>query len=171
MAPSASMSAMAGVVGSVTTDTDHISVVDRWMDSRGEMDRWQAPIHEVNDDDWQKNFRFSEALGSGGFGVVTRATHIKTGTDVAIKMVYDRTDDGKPSAKSESVRREIETMRRMDHPHIVSLIEVATMTAIVINKKTMLAIPNVRTIRTTNNNNNNSHRNKRFNNKKIISSI
>jgi len=124
MAPSASMSAMAGVVGSVTTDTDHISVVDRWMDSRGEMDRWQAPIHEVNDDDWQKNFRFSEALGSGGFGVVTRATHIKTGTDVAIKMVYDRTDDGKPSAKSESVRREIETMRRMDHPHIVSLIEV-----------------------------------------------
>ncbi|KAG8457923.1 hypothetical protein KFE25_011989 [Diacronema lutheri] len=114
---------MAEITGTAS-DSTTISAVGAWVASRGKPDRWRAPVHEVSSDAWKSAFAFAEPLGSGGFGTVTHASHLATGTDVAIKLVYDRTDDGKPSAKSESVRREIETMRRMDHPGIVALIEV-----------------------------------------------
>ena len=118
--PTVSMAEITGTASDSTT----ISAVGAWVASRGKPDRWRAPVHEVSSDAWKSAFAFAEPLGSGGFGTVTHASHLATGTDVAIKLVYDRTDDGKPSAKSESVRREIETMRRMDHPGIVALIEV-----------------------------------------------
>lgn len=66
----------------------------------------------------------ARASACAGFGSVTLATHIKSGTDVAVKLVFDRSEGGKPTAKSESVRNEIETLRRMSHPAIVSLAEV-----------------------------------------------
>lgn len=114
---------MAEITGTAT-DGESRSVVARWLEGRGKTDHWKAPVHEVESAEWRSAFAFAEGLGSGGFGTVTHAVHTATGTNVAIKLVYDRTDDGKASAKSESVRREIETMRRMDHPAIVSLIEV-----------------------------------------------
>lgn len=118
-----SFASMAEITGTVM-DGDVKSSVPRWQLSRGKTDHWKAPVHEVSDDSWRAEFAFHEVLGHGGFATVTRATHIQSGTEVAVKLVMDRTEDGKPSAKSESVRREIDTMRRMDHPSIVSLIEV-----------------------------------------------
>lgn len=113
---------MAELTGTAV-DGESVSAVPRWLERRGG-GGWVAPVHEVAGDEWKAAFRFAEPLGSGGFGSVTRATHLGTGTDVAIKLVYDRTDDGAPSAKSESVRREVEGMRRLDHPAVVALLEV-----------------------------------------------
>jgi len=116
---------MSDVTGT-STDTNGTSAVPQWLDSRGGAGagRWRAPVHSVATAEWKDQFSFQGAIGSGGFGSVTRATHKGTGTQVAIKLVYDRTDDGRPTGKSESVRHEIETMRRLDHSSVVSLVEV-----------------------------------------------
>lgn len=65
-------------------------------------------------------YRISEAIGRGGMGAVYRGVHAKTGQPVAVKLI------GNTVADDQRFRRrfadEIETLKRLKHPNIVSLI-------------------------------------------------
>ena len=57
-------------------------------------------------------------LGEGGVGVVYRARHARSGVSVALKTVRVRT-----AAHLTSVRREILTLHRLNHPGIVRILD------------------------------------------------
>lgn len=64
-------------------------------------------------------------IGHGAFGHVHRAVHTLSGTAVAIKVipVPSRGTAESERAFEENVKRELETMRHLSHPHIISVIE------------------------------------------------
>ncbi|KAI9008272.1 kinase-like domain-containing protein [Gaertneriomyces semiglobifer] len=62
------------------------------------------------------NYVFGRTIGEGTYGKVKLATHMLTGTQVAIKIV--------DSIHAPIVMREIETWRHMHHPNIIRLFEV-----------------------------------------------
>jgi len=57
-----------------------------------------------------------KTLGQGAYGVVKQGVHWKSNELVALKII--------PEEHLKTVRTEIETMRLLDHPHIVKLIDV-----------------------------------------------
>lgn len=65
-------------------------------------------------------YRIGESIGHGGMGTVYRGVHEKTGEPVAVKLI------GHNVADDQRFRRrfagEIETLKRLKHPNIVSLI-------------------------------------------------
>ncbi len=65
-------------------------------------------------------YRIGEPLGRGGMGTVYHGTHAQSGQQVAVKLI------GSTVADDSRFRRrfadEIETLKRLKHPHIVSLI-------------------------------------------------
>jgi len=65
-------------------------------------------------------YRIGESIGRGGMGTVYRGTHEKSGQPVAVKLI------GHTVADDQRFRRrfadEIETLKRLKHPNIVSLI-------------------------------------------------
>lgn len=65
-------------------------------------------------------YRIGESIGRGGMGTVYRGTHEKSGQPVAVKLI------GHTVADDPRFRRrfadEIETLKRLKHPNIVSLI-------------------------------------------------
>ena len=74
----------------------------------------------------KKNYDIGEALGSGNFTVVKKATrktdgegNIAKGKVVAIKII----DKAKVEDMGD-VEREIEIMGKVDHPNIIKLVEV-----------------------------------------------
>lgn len=67
------------------------------------------------------NYRLGKTLGIGAFGKVKAAQHILTGVKVAIKIIGRQSID---DSAAEKVRREINIMRLLSHPHIVRLYEV-----------------------------------------------
>ncbi|KAK8631307.1 hypothetical protein V6N13_080061 [Hibiscus sabdariffa] len=67
-------------------------------------------------------YEVERVLGCGAFAKVYQARHVKTGETVAIKALCKRkVVRGKPMAQ---VKREIDIMRRLNHPNIIKLIEV-----------------------------------------------
>ncbi|CAI9301453.1 unnamed protein product [Lactuca saligna] len=67
------------------------------------------------------NYRMGKTLGIGAFGRVKVAQHILTGVKVAIKILARQSIN---DSAAEKVRREINIMRLLSHPHIVRLYEV-----------------------------------------------
>ncbi|XP_024980723.1 SNF1-related protein kinase catalytic subunit alpha KIN10-like isoform X1 [Cynara cardunculus var. scolymus] len=67
------------------------------------------------------NYRLGKTLGIGAFGKVKAAQHILTGVKVAIKILARQSFH---DYAAEKVRREINIMRLLSHPHIVRLYEV-----------------------------------------------
>jgi serine/threonine protein kinase len=67
------------------------------------------------------NFKFREVLGTGGYGVVWRATHTLLNVDVAIKVVEKIRLDQDDSRTRFS--REVGILQKMDHPFVPALIQ------------------------------------------------
>jgi len=62
-------------------------------------------------------FELQEKLGVGGMGIVYRATYLKTGQDVAVKVLApDLTADPKLARR---FQREMDILKKLRHPHIV----------------------------------------------------
>lgn len=69
----------------------------------------------------EKVYKLGETLGKGSFGVVKEVTHITSGQQYAMKMV----NKDKPGSTSiQLLEREIEVLNRVNHPHLIQLIEV-----------------------------------------------
>lgn len=62
-------------------------------------------------------FRLEYQLGAGGMGIVYRATYLKTGQSVAVKVLSpDLTADPKLAKRFE---REMSILKKLQHPHII----------------------------------------------------
>ncbi|KAL1538057.1 cAMP-dependent protein kinase [Salvia divinorum] len=64
-----------------------------------------------------RNYRVGRELGSGSFASVRIAQHVRTGHNVAVKIINRHHTD-------EIVRREIDLFRLCAHPHVVRMYEV-----------------------------------------------
>ncbi|XP_057786202.1 SNF1-related protein kinase catalytic subunit alpha KIN10-like [Salvia miltiorrhiza] len=69
------------------------------------------------------HYKIGKTLGIGAFGKVKLAVHTLTGIKVAIKIL-DRLTIDTQGHQAEKVRKEMNIMRQLDHPHIVRLLEV-----------------------------------------------
>ncbi|CAF1066600.1 unnamed protein product [Brachionus calyciflorus] len=67
-------------------------------------------------------FDFVKVLGKGTYGKVKLANDKRTGKQVAIKIIHKNRIENKQDLAR--VRREIEFMSRLNHPHIVKILEV-----------------------------------------------
>ncbi|KAL3841135.1 hypothetical protein ACJIZ3_025726 [Penstemon smallii] len=67
------------------------------------------------------HYKFGKTLGSGTFAEVKLAVHTLTGLNVAIKILNRQSLD---NTEAEKMRREINIMRQLCHPHVVRLFEV-----------------------------------------------
>jgi serine/threonine protein kinase len=68
-----------------------------------------------------RDYQVSAFIGKGGHGAVYRAAHLKTGADVAIKVLLPEHGDDAELAKR--LLQEAEIVRELHHPHIVPLLE------------------------------------------------
>ncbi|XP_051151127.1 SNF1-related protein kinase catalytic subunit alpha KIN10-like [Andrographis paniculata] len=66
-------------------------------------------------------YKLGKTLGHGAFGKVKLAVHTLTGIKVAIKILERQSID---EYEAQKVRKEIDIMRQLFHPHIVRLFEV-----------------------------------------------
>jgi len=73
-------------------------------------------------DDISKMYQLGDELGRGRFSVVQHATHLKENQSYAVKVVENKSlaDD----ENLEALETEIDILRQLDHPYIVSLKEV-----------------------------------------------
>src|SRR5690242_20452488 len=67
-------------------------------------------------------YKIGETLGHGSFGKVKKAKHMLTGVEVAIKII-NRSKLKSPEM-SDKVRREVQILKMLKHPHIIRLYEV-----------------------------------------------
>ena len=65
-------------------------------------------------------YKFEKTLGSGQFGLVKMATHLKTGVKVAIKQVKKK---NMTHVEVFQQRIEIEVLKMCQHPNIISLLD------------------------------------------------
>ena len=63
-------------------------------------------------------FKLGPVLGNGGFGFVKQAS--LGGKDYAMKVLIN---DGWTETDEEMVRKEIEIMEKLDHPHLIKYLE------------------------------------------------
>jgi serine/threonine-protein kinase len=63
-------------------------------------------------------YRLSEMLGSGGTGEVYLGTHVETGAEVAVKVLFAGAEERDVVAR---FRREAETLERVRSPHVVRI--------------------------------------------------
>lgn len=70
-----------------------------------------------------KHFKLVHRLGRGGFGVVWKATDNRTGQPVAVKMLPHQSSI--TPAMTESLRRECEVLKTLEHPNICRVLEFA----------------------------------------------
>ncbi|MCA8925343.1 MAG: serine/threonine protein kinase, partial [Planctomycetes bacterium] len=66
-------------------------------------------------------YHLEETLGSGGMGVVYRAVDPRDGREVAIKTLLS--DRRASEASRQRTRRELEALRRLDHPHVLRVLD------------------------------------------------
>ncbi|TGB05590.1 serine/threonine-protein kinase [Streptomyces sp. MZ04] len=62
-------------------------------------------------------YQLAEAIGSGGMGEVWRADDLRTGRDVALKLIALDGD----SVREAAFRREAGVAARLSHPHVVAV--------------------------------------------------
>jgi calcium/calmodulin-dependent protein kinase I len=78
-------------------------------------------LPEKNGQDVNAFYELGEDLGSGAFSKVKRATHKKTGEKLAVKIIEKKLVDEEDLI---ILSREIEIMKRLDHPNVLKLKEV-----------------------------------------------
>jgi len=67
---------------------------------------------------WRSRYEPREELGGGGYGVVLRVVHVASGEVRALK--HPRSNEPEVMAR---FKREIEVMRRLDHPNVVRILD------------------------------------------------
>ncbi|XP_023915717.2 SNF1-related protein kinase catalytic subunit alpha KIN10 [Quercus suber] len=72
--------------------------------------------------EFKQKYKFGDLIGCGGFSMVRIATNIHTTCEVAVKILVHETM--KKKKMEERVKREIEILRLLRHPHIIRLYEV-----------------------------------------------
>ncbi|CAI8037829.1 Serine/threonine-protein kinase 33 [Geodia barretti] len=80
----------------------------------------QRPPHSRVEDDAavEKRYAIGQELGRGSFGIVREVTSRFTGELLAVKTV----NKDKPGSTSiQMLTREVEVLKRLDHPHIIKL--------------------------------------------------
>jgi serine/threonine protein kinase len=93
-----------------------------YLQGEAEKVAWVEKIKEViGYCDVQKYYKTEKTLGHGKFGLVKLATHIKTGKNVAIKVI----DKSKMNEQDHHLlHRELEILKMCQHPHIVRLLDI-----------------------------------------------
>ncbi|MEL6179886.1 MAG: protein kinase, partial [Myxococcota bacterium] len=66
----------------------------------------------------KEGYRVLDVLGRGGMGQVYRAVRDKDGQHVALKVLMSTSD-----THLQALRREVRALRRLDHPHIVQIVD------------------------------------------------
>ncbi|HJL28864.1 MAG TPA: response regulator, partial [Polyangiaceae bacterium LLY-WYZ-15_(1-7)] len=75
-------------------------------------------------------FRVEEIIGEGGFAIVFRATQLSTGQPVAVKVLRSRRAAvGTQTVEHKRFEREMRTIGKLHHPHVVRLIDFGTLRA------------------------------------------
>ena len=74
--------------------------------------------HHLADTPIESHYKLGELLGEGGFGVVFRGTHIKTGVQRAIKRMIK---DPRDKQMNEEIIREFEFLKELDHPNLIKV--------------------------------------------------
>ena len=69
------------------------------------------------------NYKIGKILGSGGFGIVYEARHIRTNFKVAMKATRITDND---DFQQKSLHREIYLLANLKHPNIVRIFEAAS---------------------------------------------
>ena len=72
----------------------------------------------MNSLDITQEYTFGDTLGTGNFSKVILGTHKKTGEKFAIKVIEKKEVDGA------RLKTEVEIMKKVSHPNIISLKEV-----------------------------------------------
>ncbi len=70
-----------------------------------------------------EHYKLIQRLGRGGFGVVWKAAHTQTSQFVAVKMLPHQSSV--TPAMTESLRKECEVLKTLDHPNICRVLEFA----------------------------------------------
>ena len=70
---------------------------------------------------FQSNYKVGPLVGSGSFGTVRRCVHLKTAQVRAVKII-EKTP-GQSESEKETLKKELEILRSLDHPNIVKLYE------------------------------------------------
>ena len=81
----------------------------------------QGDFIRLNENDLTTDYEIGDTLGIGGFGEVTMALHIPTGTQRAIKSIYLAEEDPNEIDK---LMKEVSILKRLDHPNIIRIYEV-----------------------------------------------
>jgi len=68
------------------------------------------------------DYLIGKEIGKGAYAVVRQAVHKPSGTKLAVK-IYEKFKL-MDSAKKNAVKREIEVLKKLDHPNIVKMFEV-----------------------------------------------
>jgi len=77
-------------------------------------------------DDISKLYKLGDELGRGRFSVVNSAVHVKEQRGYAVKVVENKSLSDEENL--EALETEIDILRKLNHPHIVSLKEVVVST-------------------------------------------
>ena len=85
-----------------------------------------------------RHYRLHETLGAGNFAKVKRATHLLTAEAVAVKIIsHGKT--GLPNDKAR-ISREVEIMRKLNHPNVVPLYDVGPRQVVTVHSQTYLVM-------------------------------
>lgn len=75
-------------------------------------------------DDFNSRYEIIREVGKGGFSIVYQCRHRQTGKDYAVKVVDLRPLRLRERFNPSRLKREVDIMRRLEHPNIIKFIEV-----------------------------------------------
>jgi len=104
-----------------STDGVKLEIVDAATQQR------IGKLADVVVDDISKHYTLGAELGRGRFSVVQSAVHLKENVQYAVKVVENKSLADEENL--EALETEIGILRKLDHPHIVSLKEVVVATS------------------------------------------
>lgn len=73
---------------------------------------------------FEDDYDVGDEIGSGKFAIVKKCVKKNTNTEYAAKFIRKRRGGGRRGAKMEDIRKEVDILHQIDHPHIIHLYEV-----------------------------------------------